>query len=385
MLRSVLFWTHLCAGLLAALIILVMSITGVVLTYEHQILAWADRKAYNVQPEPDQQRLPLDALLSRVSPQLDFSPTRVALSADPAAPVILAAGRSDAAFVNPYTGDLHVERSKTLDNFFALNVRLHRWLNLDGDARATGKAITGISNLIFLFLVFTGLYLWLPPTLRWSAARLRLLLRSTGSSAARDLNWHQVFGFWAAIPLMVVIATATVFNYSWATNLVCLLAGDEVPQRNGPPRGAAPAQVSAEGLSVEALFQNAIGAMDDWRTLTLNLSPADAEQVTITVDQGNGRQPQKKHSLNLDVASSEVAAFVPFSEQAPGRKARSWVRFLHTGEALGIVGQTIAGLASLVGVIMVWTGVALSLRRFARFRVRRSRKARNAALSSSAN
>jgi uncharacterized iron-regulated membrane protein len=39
------------------------------------------------------------------------------------------------------------------------------------------------------------------------------------------------------------------------------------------------------------------------------------------------------------------------------------VRFLHTGEALGIVGQTIAGLVSFTSVLMVWTGIALAWRR----------------------
>jgi uncharacterized iron-regulated membrane protein len=39
------------------------------------------------------------------------------------------------------------------------------------------------------------------------------------------------------------------------------------------------------------------------------------------------------------------------------------VRFLHTGEVLGIAGQTIAGLVSLTSLFMVWTGLALAWRR----------------------
>ncbi|MGW8369240.1 MAG: PepSY domain-containing protein, partial [Gammaproteobacteria bacterium] len=61
--------------------------------------------------------------------------------------------------------------------------------------------------------------------------------------------------------------------------------------------------------------------------------------------------------------SGEVASWQPFESQSPGRRARSWVRFLHTGEALGIVGQTIAGLVSLTTLVMVWTGLALAYRR----------------------
>lgn len=37
------------------------------------------------------------------------------------------------------------------------------------------------------------------------------------------------------------------------------------------------------------------------------------------------------------------------------------MRSLHTGAALGIIGQTIAGLVSLTSLVMVWTGLALAL------------------------
>ena len=49
---------------------------------------------------------------------------------------------------------------------------------------------------------------------------------------------------------------------------------------------------------------------------------------------------------------------------------RRWVRFLHTGEALGLPGQTLAGLASAAAALLVWTGLSLALRRFMRWRVR---------------
>jgi uncharacterized iron-regulated membrane protein len=40
------------------------------------------------------------------------------------------------------------------------------------------------------------------------------------------------------------------------------------------------------------------------------------------------------------------------------------VRPVHTGEAGGVIGQTLAGIASLAGVVLVWTGLALTWRRF---------------------
>ncbi|MBP6703938.1 MAG: PepSY domain-containing protein, partial [Vicinamibacteria bacterium] len=59
-----------------------------------------------------------------------------------------------------------------------------------------------------------------------------------------------------------------------------------------------------------------------------------------------------------------------YASQNAGRKLRSWARWVHTGEAFGVAGQTIAGLASAIAVILAWTGVALSWRRFRAFRAR---------------
>jgi uncharacterized iron-regulated membrane protein len=47
------------------------------------------------------------------------------------------------------------------------------------------------------------------------------------------------------------------------------------------------------------------------------------------------------------------------------------LRFAHTGEVLGLTGQTLAGLVSLASVVLVYTGIALALRRAARALSRR--------------
>jgi uncharacterized iron-regulated membrane protein len=53
-----------------------------------------------------------------------------------------------------------------------------------------------------------------------------------------------------------------------------------------------------------------------------------------------------------------------YAEQSAGRQARSWLRYLHTGQAFGWFGQLIAGLACIGGLVLVYTGFALSWRRF---------------------
>ena len=65
-LRTLIFWPHLIAGVLAGAVILVMSVTGVVLTYERQIMAWSNSHLRSVRPSESATPLPLETLLDRL-------------------------------------------------------------------------------------------------------------------------------------------------------------------------------------------------------------------------------------------------------------------------------------------------------------------------------
>ena len=112
--------------------------------------------------------------------------------------------------------------------------------------------------------------------------------------------------------------------------------------------------------------------MGGWRTITLRVPTSDTAPVVFTIDEGTGGQPHKRGTLTLDRATGAVVKWEPFSSGSPGRRLRTILRFAHTGEVLGVPGQTIAGIASAGGAMLVYTGLALSLRRFFAWRRRRA-------------
>jgi uncharacterized iron-regulated membrane protein len=369
--RKVFFWTHLCCGVVCGFVILMMSATGVVLTYERQILDWANRDLHAA-PAPGATRLPLASVVAAAElGASDFAATGVTVEADPTAPATVTAARGRTLFVNPYSGAVLGEGAADLDAFFGAVTGWHRWFNAQGEDRALWRAITGASNLTFLFLILSGIYLWLPRVYKWAMFRTRLWFsaQALSSGPARDFNWHHVLGIWTAVPLAVIVATGSVFYYPWANALVYGVFGEEPPRQGGAqPRTRAEPQATAsaatsEAAALDVLFAIAVSQFEPWRSISVQLPrPGDAT-VQFTIDEGNGGQPQLRHTLTLDAATGAVVSWSPFSSQTPGRQARSWVRFLHTGEALGILGQTLAGLVSLTSTVMVWTGLALAYRR----------------------
>jgi uncharacterized iron-regulated membrane protein len=372
-LRKVIFWCHLATGVLAGIIVLIMSVTGVLLTYEKQIIAWADTRGYTVgQAAAGAARLPLEELVAKARAGREAAPSTFTLRSNPTAPVEVGFGRAGSVFLNPYTGEVLGEGAKGTRAFFQIVTDWHRWLGAQGENRAVARAITGASNLGFLFLVMSGLYLWFPQR-NWTRKQFRntAWFRRGVSGRARDFNWHNVIGFWSLIPLFIVVLSALPISYTWAGNLVYRIAGETPPAARTPPgpQDNRKAELSLDGI--DRLIARSEQQVTDWRSITLQLPMKADAPVSFNIDRGNGGQPQKRAQLTLNRASGEVEKWEPFSSFSAGRQLRSIMRFAHTGEVAGIIGQTIAGLASLGAVLLVWTGLALAWRRFRSWRARR--------------
>jgi uncharacterized iron-regulated membrane protein len=104
--------------------------------------------------------------------------------------------------------------------------------------------------------------------------------------------------------------------------------------------------------------------MPEWKTITVVLPSGHAPRVVLTLDAGDGGQPHKRATLTVNRRTGEVERWEPYASQSAGRRARTWLRFAHTGEVYGIAGQTVAGLVTAGATVLVWTGIALALRRF---------------------
>lgn len=390
MFRKTLFWTHLVCGVAAGVVIFIMSFTGVVLMYERQVNEWAAARHY-VPAEQQGERLPLEELLVKQGTlQPEALATTLVISNHPGAPVALRAGRAGGMNLNPYTGEPMEGGSPRLDAFFNAVTGWHRWFNVQGEGRAFARAVTGISNVMFLFLVVSGAYLWLPSVYAWALFKARLVFRKDyPDSKARDFHWHHIFGIWAALPLFFVVYTGAVISYPWAANLMYMAFGAEIPappaQGGGPGSGgpgggpggqqglgrAAPplqqhgsAAIKSNYLALDALVERAIAESGgEWNRLNVTLPGPNDAKVQIEVDPGNGAQAHKRYTLSIDRATGDVSGTRTFADQPEATRLRGIARFLHTGEVLGFWGQTIAGLASFAALFGVWTGFALSYRR----------------------
>lgn len=114
---------------------------------------------------------------------------------------------------------------------------------------------------------------------------------------------------------------------------------------------------------LQAVVDAAARQVPGWMRIQIPLPDATDTDVTLRVDSGTGGQPTRQQDLTYTLADASLTGTHGFADNTPASRARVLIRFPHTGEALGIVGQTLAGIASLAAVFLVYTGLALAWRR----------------------
>jgi uncharacterized iron-regulated membrane protein len=338
-----------------------MAVTGILMAYERQIVALAERGVATV-TLPATGAVPLrpEALVAKLAQAFpDAQPSALAFRRDPTASVTASFGRERTIFVDPYTGAVLGEGSR-LRPFFHQVEHLHRDLALGPQ----GRWITGACSLAFLAMVLSGLYLWLPR--KWTRKTLGPITTPSFKlrGKARDWNWHNAVGLWSAPFLLVAIITGVVMAYPWANNLLFRLTGNEPPPPRTASKGEGPRREPArfDFLNFDQRLAVAEQKVTDWQTINARLPESAGGALTFVIEEG--ATPDKRSQLTLNAKTGAVQRWEPFASYNLGRQLRMWTKPVHTGEALGIAGQTLAALAAAGACLLVWTGFALSWRRF---------------------
>ena len=153
----------------------------------------------------------------------------------------------------------------------------------------------------------------------------------------------------------------------WANALLFRLAGSHVPGRTSHadhPHGR-----QALPANLDQAFSLAVANDSAWQSAGLRL-PQATHTLNITVDAGDGGQPQKRQQVLLQTGENrlQVTQRQPFQTLSRGQRWRSWARFLHTGEAFGVFGETLALATTLGAITLSLTGILLSFNRLQRRR-----------------
>lgn len=366
LLRTVLFRIHWLLGIVAGAVLIVVGVTGGMLSFEDELLRAMNPGVASVQARGEP--LSTAALLTRVAAQRpDDAIASLTRSADPTDPAVVgfapwrpaAAGpggrpRGESRRVDPYDGALLGELRG--EGFFRTTMRLHRWLLAEPDS--IGKHIVGVSSAALVVFALTGIYLrW--PKRRWHSPKawLAINLRKRG----RTLLWqlHTVVATWL-LPVYVVIALSGMWwSYGWYRSGLQALAGIEAPARAGaePPAGGA----AGDAASVPAPFDAAAAwgafeaAAPAWSEATLRWPGADG-MVQVRYFDADPAHERAANTLELDGATLATTKHERYDDASWRRQLVGSMFALHRGSFFGTPGVIVWMLASFAMPLFAITG-----------------------------
>jgi len=362
---------HLWIGLGSGLVVFVVAITGAIWVFSEEITGFLRKEVTFIEPSTEN-TIPLDQLWQQI--QIDTA-TRDELWR---INVLNAADRSwvffgrknspealtylgmvdyyESFYVNPYSGELLGTYDEEHD-FFNVVKLLHYSLLLNFPY---GKPIVGISTIIVVIMLISGLYLWWPRTAT-SRRRKFLFQWNAGTPWQRkNLDLHNILGFYISSLLLLVALTGLVFAFAWFRTLVYMAgAGTTVPQ----------VQTRVESVLGDSEVELPLDrALDHSRQLhpgaelfIFSLPANSRGAVGVRVQQREGAR-FIAHDLQFDQYSGKLLRKRNHADRNLGDKLIAVNYDLHVGSILGIPGKILALVASLLCAslpitgFMVWWG-----------------------------
>ena len=240
--RKPVFWAHLAAGLIIGIFVLSMSVTGLVISFEPQLIEWSERHVRTVAaPGAGTPRAGLDAIVAGVRAGFPgSSPTDVKVFSDPCRFRRYRPGQGKGHRVR---GPLSERSSARIP---ASTPSCTRWRNGTG-GWAPGRSSSPLSTLSALrsfFMILSGLYLWFPR--RWTRAAVKAVSVPDRNSKARPGTGTGTMPSACGPPrlLLVTVLTGAMIGYRWAGDLLFVLTGNTPPPR--PAEGKAKAGGAGE-------------------------------------------------------------------------------------------------------------------------------------------
>lgn len=347
-LRPLLLNTHLVVGLVAALPLFCIGLTGAILVFENPIDDAINAKIAVVSHPPGATPLTLKALedtLDRTYP--GYRIVQASFGSDDRHSWGISATSSDGKgeadlIMDPYTGKT-LGRPEQASLAVAYVHQFHtRFL-----AGHLGNTITGWSGVLLALLAISGLILW------WPAKIVRVRAGVTGWRLAFDL--HQTLGGFAWVMLLFLAGSGIVIHWNeQALNLMSKLTGASAAA--AAPRPAAECQ-GKHILDADTLLDAAQAAVPGAHATVLQISPDVTRPARVILKYPEDRTPAGRTLVYVAACSAQPLQVISSRTQSAAyRWTRMWNREIHTGEVWGWPTRILAALASLTLPLMALTG-----------------------------
>ncbi|OOQ58782.1 PepSY-associated TM helix domain-containing protein [Mucilaginibacter pedocola] len=216
MIKKILAWLHLWLGLVAGIIVVILSLTGCILVFEPELrdltTPW-----YNAAKPEGKAMLPPSVIYRAAAKALPGKELRSVWYHGEGRTAHVSVVKSDSTiFVDPYTAEV-LRIAEDHDGFFEFVKNGHYYIWFP---EKIGHHITGWGTFIFAVLLITGIVLWWPK--RWNKANTDKSFKIKWSAKFKRVNYdlHNVLGFYSLIVAGLLAFTGLMMSFAWFHNSV---------------------------------------------------------------------------------------------------------------------------------------------------------------------
>ena len=393
---------HLWLSVPFGLIITLVCFSGAMLVFENEVNEWSRPDLYYVETVKESP-LSMDKLLEKVATTLpdSVSVTGVSISSDPgrAYQVSLSKPRRASLYVDQYTGEVKGKSERS--GFFMFMFRMHRWLldsmNPGNEGIFWGKMIVGVSTLLLVFVLISGIVIWWPRTRK----ALKNSLKITATKGWRRFwyDLHVAGGMYALIFLLAMALTGLTWSFPWYRTAFYKVFGVEVQQRAAQgheqksdaqkrdTKLAAHREKKREGNEVRkgersrrpennhSDMYSVTSPFVYWQEIYDKLRRQNPEYKQISISSGTAsvsfnrfgnQRASDRYSFNTD--NGEFTETSLYQHQDKSGKIRGWIYSVHVGNWGGMFTRILTFIAALLGAALPLTGYYLWIKRLIKVR-----------------
>lgn len=352
---------HLWLGIASGLVLFVVCLTGTIYTFRTEVEEALEPSKYNVEVPAQARVIPTDELVSKLQQEYKAALASIEIPEDKSRAYFVSMkgadkeSKGESFYVDPYTGNVLGGKDGPATEFFGTVMKLHRWLLIEGDV---GKIIVGVSTIIFVFMLLSGIVLWWPIKLKnWKQG---FKIKTSGKWKRTNHDLHNTLGFYSFILLLIMALTGLCWSFEWYREGLSNVMGAEVfkGRKEKPLPSVTPAEGAAT-LAVSEFIQRANALLPYEGDVRVAMPADSASSVVVSKFNKGFFALSASDKVQLDQYTGEPLKVEIFADKALNEQIVAQIKPLHLGEIYGTFSKILYFLACLVATSLPVTGTII--------------------------
>lgn len=378
------FWfqLHWFLGFVFGILLLIVGLSGAILSYEKEIMNVINKDTYTVQIPQNQERLK-EAEILKIFHEKNPSEkiNSISFSSDLGKSISVNVAkegerRGVTTYLNPYTAEVLPELVGK--DFFMFVFRLHRWLAFEGTIQGVGKQAVALATIAAILLTIGGIIVYWPRIKNGFVKSLTFSFKHKKRAFLSTM--HGAIGMWVVPFFLLMCLTGLYWSYDWYRSAMFTVFQVEQPKRAAPPQQAQgqgqgqKEQQANKTQNGENRVQKQVIAYDDiastvnffnsnvardYRNASLRLEPSKNGTYTISYLFADATHFRESNSMEIDFKNEKIVKESKYEDKKLNEKIMSSMLPLHSGEFFGWFGKLSYFISSALMALFVITGYML--------------------------